>query len=70
MTAVATMPDRTQFDPLGAGALLVGVLSLCVGAGAAIGAASGSVGIGVAIGAILGVPASIAAVVVRYRGAK
>ena len=63
------MAQGTQFDPLGAGALLLAVLCLCVGIGAAIGLAAGNVGFGVAGGAIVGVPASIAAVVVRYRNA-
>jgi hypothetical protein len=68
MTGILAMSTRTQFDPLGAGALLVGVLGVCIGAGAGIGAAFGSIGYGVAAGSLVGVPASIAAVVVRYRG--
>jgi hypothetical protein len=67
MTLVQHMAQRTQFDPLGAGALLVGVLAICLGVGALIGLAAGSVGIGIGVGALLGVPASIAAVIVRYR---
>ncbi len=58
---------RTSIDPLGAGALLVGVLFLCVGAGAALGAAAGSVGVGIAIGAVIGIPAAIVSVYVRYK---
>jgi hypothetical protein len=58
---------RTSFDPLGAGALLLAVLVVCVGLGALLGWASGSVGIGVAIGAVIGVPASILAVYRTYR---
>lgn len=58
-----------SLDPLGAGALLAGVLFGCVGLGALLGLAAGSVGIGVAIGAVVGVPASILAVYRRYRGA-
>ena len=64
----AVPADRTQFDPLGAGAMLLGVLVVCVGAGAAIGWALGSLGIGVAIGAVIGIPASIVAVYRTYRG--
>lgn len=64
------MADRTQFDPLGAGALLVTVLALCIGAGALIGFGAGDAGIGIAVGAIVGVPASIGAVVARYRGTR
>ncbi|HYY32299.1 MAG TPA: hypothetical protein VE693_01775 [Gaiellaceae bacterium] len=60
--------DRTSLDPLGAGALLAGVLFACVGAGALIGAAVGAVGIGVAIGSVLGIPAAILSVYRRYRG--
>ena len=61
--------DRTSLDPLGAGALLAGVLFGCVGLGAAIGYLGAEVGIGVAVGALVGVPASIVAVYRRYRGA-
>jgi hypothetical protein len=67
MTAVAA--ERASLDPLGAGALLTGVLFGCVGLGALIGYAAGSVGIGVAIGAVIGIPAAIFAVYRRYRGA-
>lgn len=63
------MSTRTQFDPLGAGAVLVSVLGACIGAGAGIGAALGNLGYGIAGGALVGVPASIAAVVLRYRDA-
>jgi hypothetical protein len=70
MTGVATMPDRTQLDPLGAGALLAGVLALCLGIGALIGMAAGDLGIGVAVGAVLGVPLSVGAVIARYRGTR
>lgn len=59
--------DRTSLDPLGAGGLLLGVLALCLGIGAAVGAALGSVGIGVAIGAVIGIPAAVLAVYRAYR---
>jgi hypothetical protein len=61
--------ERTSLDPMGAGALLAGVLFACVGLGAAGGAAAGATGIGVAIGAVIGIPASILAVYLRYRDA-
>lgn len=60
--------ERTSLDPLGAGALLGGVLFACVGAGALIGSLAGSVGVGVAIGAVIGIPAAIVSVYRRYRG--
>jgi hypothetical protein len=60
--------ERTSLDPLGAGALLAGVLFACVGLGAALGVAAGAVGAGIAVGAVIGIPAAIGAVYVRYRG--
>jgi hypothetical protein len=60
--------ERSTLDPLGAGALLAGVLFACVGAGALIGSLAGSVGVGVAIGAVIGIPAAIVSVYRRYRG--
>ncbi len=68
MTGAMTLAKPTQLDPLGAGALLASVLATCLGVGALIGFAAGDTGIGVAVGAIVGVPASIGAVVARYRG--
>ena len=58
---------RTSIDPLGAGALLAGVLFGCVAVGALVGLAAGSVGIGVAIGAVIGIPAAILSVYTRYK---
>ena len=57
---------RTSIDPMGAGALLAGVLFACVGLGALLGFAIGSVGVGVAIGSVIGIPAAIVSVYVRY----
>ena len=65
----ALAAERSSVDPLGAGALLAGVLFACVGAGALIGSAAGDVGIGVAIGSVIGIPAAILSVYRRYRGA-
>ena len=58
---------RTSIDPLGAGALLAGVLFACVGAGALVGLAAGSLGIRIAIGAVIGIPAAIVSVYSRYK---
>jgi hypothetical protein len=60
---------RTSLDPLGAGALLLAVLAVCVGVGALLGWAAGSVGIGVAVGSVIGIPASILVVYRTYRDA-
>jgi hypothetical protein len=65
----AVAAARTSLDPLGAGALLAGVLFACVGIGALVGLFAGSVGIGIAIGSVIGIPAAILAVYRTYRGA-
>jgi F0F1-type ATP synthase assembly protein I len=65
----SAIAERASFDPLGAGALLVGVLVACVGLGALVGWAVGSVGIGIAIGSVIGMPAAIFAVYRTYREA-
>lgn len=65
----ARTSDRASFDPLGAGALLVGVLVASVALGALVGWLAGSPAIGVAVGAIVGMPAAVGAVIKRYRGA-
>jgi hypothetical protein len=67
MTTALAMPAQSDFHPLSAGAFLLTVLGVCVGAGAGIGAAAGGTGIGVAVGAIVGIPAGVAAVFLRYR---
>ena len=61
--------DRTSFDPLSAGGVLLGVLFACVGIGALVGWALGDVGIGIAIGALVGIPAATLAVYRTYRSA-
>ncbi len=61
--------SRPTFHPAGAGTLLATVTAASVGVGALAGWAAGSVGYGVLGGAIAGVPAGVAAVYYRYRGA-
>jgi hypothetical protein len=56
--------ERTSFDPLSAGGMLLGVLFSCVGIGALVGWAVGSTGIGLALGSVVGIPLAI---VVVYR---
>ena len=67
--AVQAASPRQTFDPAGAGAVLFGATGACIGAGALIGWAVGSTGLGVLGGAVVGIPAGIAAVYRRYRGA-
>ena len=61
--------QRPQFNPAGAGGLLIGTLSAAIGVGALIGWAAGSAPYGFLVGAILGIPLAIFVVYRRYRGA-
>ena len=49
--------------------LLASTTAACVGVGAIVGWAAGSLGYGILGGAIVGVPAGIVAVYIRYRDA-
>jgi len=59
---------RSQLQPAGAGALLVGTTAAGGGVGALLGWAVGSTGIGALVGAIAGIPAGVFVVYRRYRG--
>jgi hypothetical protein len=61
--------SRPTFQPAGAGMLLASTTAIAVGAGAGIGWAAGNVGYGFLGGAVVGVPAGIVAVYLRYREA-
>ena len=54
MTGAREVSQRSEFDPLGAGALLASVVALCIGAGALIGLAAGGIGYGIVGGAMVG----------------
>lgn len=60
-------PERQTLTLAGAGSVLIGTTAACVVAGALIGLAVGAFGYGLAGGAVIGVPAGIAATVVKYR---
>lgn len=62
-------PDRANFQPAGAGAVLLSGVGVGVGAGALVGWAAGSVPYGILVGAVAGVPIGVFAVYRRYRGA-
>lgn len=64
----ARTSDRTSFDPLSAGGVLLAVLVACVAIGALVGWAAGGAAIGAAVGAFLGIPAAIGVVYFTYRG--
>ena len=63
----AMEPSRPAFHPAGAGTLLAGTTAACIGAGALVGWAAGEVGYGLLVGAMIGVPAGVGAVYLRYR---
>ena len=67
MTSALAMPAQSDFHPLGAGAYLLSVLAICVGIGALIGGAAAASASASPSGRSSGVPASVAAVIVRYR---
>ena len=61
--------QRQQFQPAGAGALLLAVTIAAIAAGALIGWALGSWTLGALAGAVAGIPLGVFAVYRRYRGA-
>ena len=69
MLAPNVEPSRANFQPAGAGALLLGATGASVGVGALVGWAAGSVGIGILVGAVIGLPLGIFVVYRRYRDA-
>ena len=61
-------PSPSQFQPAGAGALLLGTTAAGMGVGALVGWAAGSPALGALGGAIAGIPAGVFVVYRRYRG--
>jgi hypothetical protein len=61
-------PAPRSFPPVEAGALLAAVTLLCLGLGALLGWAAGSVELGLVLGAVVGLPAGVGSVYVRYHG--
>jgi hypothetical protein len=57
---------RRQFQPAGAGGLLLGILLMAIAAGVLIGWLAGSAGIGALIGAVVGIPLAVFSVYRRY----
>jgi F0F1-type ATP synthase assembly protein I len=58
-----------QFQPAGAGALLIATICAAVGIGLLVGWLAGSPAYGALGGALVGIPAGVFAVYRRYRGA-
>ena len=59
-------PERRSFAPAEAGALLAGVTLVVIGLATLIGWFAGSLKIGLIIGAVIGLPAGVGCVYVRY----
>jgi F0F1-type ATP synthase assembly protein I len=59
-------PAPRSFPPVEAGALLAAVTLLSVGLGALLGWLAGSTKIGLIVGAVVGLPAGVASVYLRY----
>ena len=60
-------PERPTFSLAGAGSVLIGSTAACIVIGTLIGWAVGSLGYGLAFGAVVGIPAGVAATVIKYR---
>jgi hypothetical protein len=69
MLAAMEPTPRPTFEPAGAGMLLASTTAAAIGLGALVGWIAGNLGYGILAGAVVGVPAGIAAVYVRYRDA-
>jgi hypothetical protein len=63
----AMEPSRPAFHPAGAGTVLAGTTAACIGGGALVGWAAGSLGYGMLVGAMIGIPAGVGAVYVKYK---
>ena len=59
--------SRPTMHPAGAGTLLAAITAGCILVGGLIGWVVGEVGYGLLIGAIVGIPAGVLAVYLRYR---
>jgi F0F1-type ATP synthase assembly protein I len=59
-------PAPRSFPPVEAGALLAAVTLLAIGLGALLGWLAGSTKIGLIVGAVVGLPAGVSSVYLRY----
>ena len=60
-------PQRPSFNPAGAGGLLIATTAAAIGVGSLIGWAAGKWAYGSLGGAVVGIPAGIVAVYMRYK---
>jgi mannose/fructose/N-acetylgalactosamine-specific phosphotransferase system component IIC len=62
-------PQRPTFSLAGAGSVLIGFTAAVIAAGTLLGWVVGNLKLGLLIGAVLGLPAGVAATVIKYRNA-
>ena len=60
--------DRPSFQPVEAGAVLIGAIGACAAVGALVGWAAGNLGYGILAGVVVGIPAGVVTVYRRFRG--
>jgi hypothetical protein len=59
-------PESRPFPPIEAGAVLAAVTLFCVAIGALLGWVAGSLKVGLVLGAVVGLPAGVGSVYLRY----
>ena len=62
-------PQRPTFSLAGAGSVLIGFTAAVIAVGTLLGWAVGNLKLGLLFGAALGIPAGVAATVIKYRNA-
>ncbi len=67
--SAAVEPQRPTFSLAGAGSVLIGFTAAVIAVGTLLGWVVGNLKLGLLIGAVLGIPAGVAATVIKYRNA-
>ena len=62
-------PQRPTISLAGAGSVLIGFTAAVIAAGTLLGWVVGNLKLGLLLGAVLGIPAGVAATVIKYRNA-
>jgi hypothetical protein len=68
IAALMQAADRPSFQPVEAGAVLIGAIGAFAAVGALIGWAAGNFGYGILAGVVVGIPAGVVTVYRRFRG--
>jgi hypothetical protein len=67
--SAAVEPQRPTFSLAGAGSVLIGITAAVIAVGTLLGWVAGNLKLGLLFGAVLGIPAGVAATVIKYRNA-